>query len=247
MRMVRAEQHVLQHGHVRIDAEVLERARDAERDDLRAPVRGRCARPANEIAPLATVYSRVTQLNSVVLPAPFGPISPQISPSLTAQVTPSSARTPPKRTDTSSMRSNGLRVAHFVLPACRARDSARDLFVASLFPASRRAVQRESDCRHCARRTLHFIQVAACGRGARLRRSHSRIVVRSWASQCMPRRDPARVGGACPMPDAARSVPESRAKQRGRPNCRERKHPWHACRIRSWKTCRRPSGRSTSA
>ena len=40
------------------------------------------------------------QLNSVVLPAPFGPISPQISPVLIWQVTLSSARTPPKCTET---------------------------------------------------------------------------------------------------------------------------------------------------
>src|SRR5215467_14509266 len=46
------------------------------------------------------------QLNSVVLPAPFGPIRPQISPACTAHETPSSARTPPKRTETFSTRSN---------------------------------------------------------------------------------------------------------------------------------------------
>src|SRR3954452_16804652 len=46
------------------------------------------------------------QLNSVVLPAPFGPIRAQISAARTVHETPSSARTPPKRTETSSTRSN---------------------------------------------------------------------------------------------------------------------------------------------
>src|SRR5215207_2272991 len=41
------------------------------------------------------------QLNSVVLPAPFGPISPHISPSATSKAGPSKAKTPPKRTTTS--------------------------------------------------------------------------------------------------------------------------------------------------
>ena len=50
---MRAEQHVLQHRHVGIDAEVLERARDAERDDLRAPGRVDPS-PVERIEPLAT-------------------------------------------------------------------------------------------------------------------------------------------------------------------------------------------------
>src|SRR5436309_10533946 len=37
------------------------------------------------------------QLNRVVLPEPFGPISPTISPSRTAKSTPSTATRPPKR------------------------------------------------------------------------------------------------------------------------------------------------------
>ena len=39
----------------------------------------------------------VTTLNSVVLPAPFGPITPNTSPAFTANETPSTAVTPPKR------------------------------------------------------------------------------------------------------------------------------------------------------
>src|SRR5690348_11418343 len=40
------------------------------------------------------------QLNAVVLPAPFGPISPTISHSLTERESSRSACSPPKRTDT---------------------------------------------------------------------------------------------------------------------------------------------------
>ncbi len=40
-------------------------------------------------------------LNSVVLPAPFGPITPSTSPAWTSSETPSSATTPPNRTVTS--------------------------------------------------------------------------------------------------------------------------------------------------
>ena len=40
----------------------------------------------------------VTASMNVVLPAPFGPISPRTSPGRTSRVTPSSATTPPKRT-----------------------------------------------------------------------------------------------------------------------------------------------------
>src|SRR5438128_3490029 len=41
------------------------------------------------------------QLRSVVLPAPFGPMMPRMSPSSTPKLTPASALTPPKRLLTS--------------------------------------------------------------------------------------------------------------------------------------------------
>ena len=46
------------------------------------------------------------QLNSVVLPAPFGPISPQMAPLATSKLTSSSAVTPPKRIVTPSTASS---------------------------------------------------------------------------------------------------------------------------------------------
>src|SRR3954465_11799545 len=48
------------------------------------------------------------QLKVVVLPAPFGPISPQICRSSTSKETPATAVTPPKRTTTSRTSSNAI-------------------------------------------------------------------------------------------------------------------------------------------
>ena len=55
------------------------------------------------------------QLNSVVLPAPFGPIRPQISPRPTSNYTLSSATMPPKRTDTPRTLSRAAVVEAFAL------------------------------------------------------------------------------------------------------------------------------------
>ena len=110
-------------------------------------------------------------------------------------------------------------------------------FVRHCFRASRRAVQRESDCRHCARRTLHFIQVAACGRGARLRGP-------TRACACGRGRDDAAqpaFGGAlvrCRMRRVAFGI-AARATRHDRAG---RDRLWRACRIRRRKTCRSPSG-----
>ena len=47
------------------------------------------------------------QLNSVVLPAPLGPISPTIEPGSRSNDTPASAITPPNRTERSLTRKSG--------------------------------------------------------------------------------------------------------------------------------------------
>src|SRR4051812_40449147 len=52
--------------------------------------------PANWIVPASGGIKPVMTLNSVVLPAPFGPITLKISPGCTARSTPSTAATPPK-------------------------------------------------------------------------------------------------------------------------------------------------------
>jgi len=65
--------------------DILERPRDprAERRDA-AGVRSRLLSP-NRTAPESGLYSRVITLKSVVLPAPFGPISPTICPASTSE------------------------------------------------------------------------------------------------------------------------------------------------------------------
>ena len=62
--------------------------------------------PWNWMLPEEGVYKRERQLNSVVLPAPLGPIRPTILPASTSNETPSSATMPPKRTPTFCTRSS---------------------------------------------------------------------------------------------------------------------------------------------
>ncbi len=63
--------------------------------------------PSKRMSPAWYWYRRLRQLNSVVLPAPFGPIRPQMSPRRTSKLTPSSATMPPKRTVTPRTLSKG--------------------------------------------------------------------------------------------------------------------------------------------
>jgi hypothetical protein len=65
-------------------------------------------RPSIRMSPPWYWYSRLMQLNSVVLPAPLGPINPQMSPRSTSKLTLSSATMPPKRTDTPRTLSSAL-------------------------------------------------------------------------------------------------------------------------------------------
>ena len=53
-------------------------------------------RPSNTTAPASGVAMPVKQLNSVVFPAPLGPITATIAPGSTVRLTPSSAVSPPK-------------------------------------------------------------------------------------------------------------------------------------------------------
>src|SRR5438093_849874 len=62
--------------------------------------------PANETVPSVGGCSPQITLNSVVLPAPFGPIRPVTMPSSTSRSTPWSACTPPNRTSTSATSSS---------------------------------------------------------------------------------------------------------------------------------------------
>src|ERR671922_900149 len=63
------------------------------------------SRPNSSMRPAVTGKAPATRLNSVVLPAPFGPMSARRSPGRTASSTPSTARSPPNAFDTRARRS----------------------------------------------------------------------------------------------------------------------------------------------
>src|ERR1700722_11477680 len=84
------------------------------------------------MVPVPTLQRRLTQLNSVVLPAPFGPIRPQICPALTSNETLSRATIPPKRTDNPLMLRTGA------------------LLSAATAAFGRSALSGASVCRHAA-------------------------------------------------------------------------------------------------
>ena len=94
---VRADQHVVEHAQVAEHAAVLERAREAERRELLGRKAGDVATRRRSRVPASGASSPVTRLNTVVLPAPFGPMMLTSSPSLTASDSALTAVTPPKR------------------------------------------------------------------------------------------------------------------------------------------------------
>ena len=78
-----ADHRVLEHGHVREQVHVLERARDAELHLVRSQT-PRCSRRATARRRRRAGTGPVITLNTVVFPAPFGPITETISPSRTS-------------------------------------------------------------------------------------------------------------------------------------------------------------------
>ena len=78
--------------------------------------------PSNRILPLVTGYMPVHMLKKVVLPAPFGPMMPKMSPSQICMFTSSTAFRPPKYLHTCcASRSTFPVLASFMLmpPSCR--------------------------------------------------------------------------------------------------------------------------------
>ena len=82
---VGADHDVLERGHVREQADVLERAGDARLGDLVGLAGPTIDRPSSTISPPVGRNTPVTQLNSVVLPAPLGPMIPKIWPRWTVE------------------------------------------------------------------------------------------------------------------------------------------------------------------
>src|SRR5262245_26840317 len=77
--------------------------------------------PNSSIRPVVTGNAPATRLNSVVLPAPFGPMRARRSPGCTTSSTPSTARSPPNALETRSRRSasGSLRAASLAVFAGR--------------------------------------------------------------------------------------------------------------------------------
>ena len=88
----RREQDVLEHGHARQRARHLERAHEARAARCGAAARGRSARPSNCTVPRSAERKPGDELNSVDLPAPFGPIRAVIEPASTSNDASSTAR-----------------------------------------------------------------------------------------------------------------------------------------------------------
>src|SRR5947208_4372995 len=89
------------------------------------------SRSSRKTRPAVGVCRPVMTLNSVVLPAPFGPMSPVTRLAAASTSTPASAVTPPKRTSTASTRNTDkvvplLRLRH-VLGRSPVADPSRHL------------------------------------------------------------------------------------------------------------------------
>ena len=92
---VAAGEHVLEHGELLEEADVLEGPGDAERDDaVGEPFV--MSLPSKRTVPLSERWLPVMRLKTVVLPAPFGPMSPTMVPSSTSKETSFTALSPPK-------------------------------------------------------------------------------------------------------------------------------------------------------
>src|SRR5882762_793661 len=90
--------------------------------------------PLTVTLPPLGLYTRVITLNSVVLPAPFGPMRATTSPASTVKETRSSATTPPKRTLSSRISSSAISAQVY----CELGRLANPL-LARACPAARRA------------------------------------------------------------------------------------------------------------
>src|SRR6516162_5923311 len=91
---------------------------------------------------------RLRQLNNVVLPAPFGPISPRISPSSISKETPSSATIPPNRNATSQTSSSLVPSVRPIMGISRWSSSTRPVVRASALAIATPACNEPDD--------LHF-------------------------------------------------------------------------------------------
>src|SRR5262245_39080548 len=109
-------------------------------------------RPRNRISPAWMRSTPVMQLNSVVLPEPFGPIRPWMRPGSSAIVTSLSAATPPKRLLTRSTSRIGA-----ISPASSVSDGSRQIVFLLQDPQD--AARHEQDNRHDDGAEEHLMDV----------------------------------------------------------------------------------------
>src|SRR5712691_8990841 len=117
------DEHVLEHGHAAEELCLLERPRDAHRG---IDVRWAAAHPlpADQHVSAIGLEMAGQHIMSVVLPEPFGPISPRRSPSATTKSTASLATRPPNRLTRPTPRTSSARPLTCRIP-CPARWARR--------------------------------------------------------------------------------------------------------------------------
>ena len=130
------------------EGEVLSETHEAHATRMRARwcgFRSVMSRSSRYTRPAVGACRPVMTLNSVVLPAPLGPMSPVTRPAAASRSIPARALTPPKRTSTASTR-NSDRVLHLLGlggARCRGGDRVLWLDVPRVQPADASAERRE--------------------------------------------------------------------------------------------------------
>src|SRR4029079_15759121 len=105
--------------------EVIWNERASPRCARRSTAKRVTSSPANTMRPASGASSPEIWLISVVLPAPFGPITACSSPGITSSVTSSVTRRPPKFFERFSMRSTASATDHPPQPRGETEQSAR--------------------------------------------------------------------------------------------------------------------------
>ena len=100
-RYLRSGHHILEHRQTRPQPDALQCPRRPPTSRVDAYARAGTSRPSSTMLPARGGTKPQTTLKSVVLPAPFGPITPTTSPRPTLNDTPASAANPPNMTLTS--------------------------------------------------------------------------------------------------------------------------------------------------
>src|SRR5919108_5782023 len=121
------------------------------------------SRPNSSMRPAVTGKAPATRLNSVVLPAPLGPMRARRSPGRTASSTPSTARSPPNAFETRARRSasgslRGASLAVFAWRIVAAVERALHVLVGLVLPeladgrvrGDHRVLQLAADALHLA-------------------------------------------------------------------------------------------------